>query len=876
MLDKLLISSEPGKWRAFIDALEDAEFPYLAKLLQGQERIRPERLHSKRILEIFSPYLEQQLNPMDLVPPLYVYRVISYEDKVDITAVYDKIGASAASIYLLDLIQRRLHPDDWYKQFLKILYDVGRSDIATLLEPDFTPDTDLKYPQLQYSEHTDTSDFDPTMEDCIATRIKKYNSELVRYLRVPKIINFLAPTIISSDERTRLIEIDKQDPVKSVSNLLIHIVAQKNVSPFVEALRVADYPYLADLLTKGDVHLSHLSAAHFSRRIDIFRPYICERIDPCIILPHLCRAGVVNYRDKDEIMALNANDGIISSANYLLECIQCRQSPKLWYTEFIKCLVHCGQEDIAKLIEPDFVINSDKWRIKIDECLNEQNAQGALHETEGQCQDTSVKVQNALDELVSHEESILKSERDIRKLLRKVDDDVMKQKCETEKELDRQLSMIMEEINKQRLALIDLMNDCPCTTDNSAENLTKASAPIRILQTSDQNPATLKYSPGYVHPYGFVSTNVLFPTDSIPNVEQNVPPISIDMLDNEPSAHRRPSEASRGNIIIKTDREKRDETDKLSDASSNPSSGYLVYSKDSLEELEQEETEDNSGFSLISNGYFLVSEHTGLCLFSDLDVLPNGDYVLADSLHKCVMLFDDQFQFMQCLQLNDYPVHVRALSCDSVAVHLSSDSNITLWNPKTKHTAALEWRCEYTLCALCTKGTMTVYTLCEGKHMHVFRLDAKLCDEFELGVQNETWCPRFMAVDDKAITKHIYLTERNCNSIFCFYLKGKNLSLRRQYQFGPGISLTGIAYCAGRVLIADSEENILIEMDEKGNYKTSHSDNAILRPFALTYFNGNIFITHANTGQPVASKTIHCYKVIRVDDGERSGLTELS
>ena len=103
-----------------------------------------------------------------------------------------------------------------------------------------------------------------------------------------------------------------------------------------------------------------------------------------------------------------------------------------------------------------------------------------------------------------------------------------------------------------------------------------------------------------------------------------------------------------------------------------------------------------------------------------------------------------------------------------------------------------------------------------------------MCDEFDLGVQNDTWWPRYMAVDSNNYTKHIYLTERDCNSIFCFSLKGRHLSLRRQYQFGSSL---------------DSEDNILIEIDERGHNKTSHSDIAIVRPFVLAYSNGNVFIT---------------------------------
>ena len=51
-----------------------------------------------------------------------------------------------------------------------------------------------------------------------------------------------------------------------------------------------------------------------------------------------------------------------------------------------------------------------------------------------------------------------------------------------------------------------------------------------------------------------------------------------------------------------------------------------------------------------------------------------------------------------------------------------------------------------------------------------------------------------MAVDSNNDTKRIYLTERDCNNIFCFSMKGIHLSLQRQYQFGSSLSLSGIAY----------------------------------------------------------------------------------
>ena len=708
MLDHLLISPEPGKLRAFIDALEDADYPYLARLLERNERIKQETIDSKKILEIFSPNLEQQLNPMDLVPPLYAARVINIEDKDEITTVFNKLGATSASVCLLGLIQRRLHPDDWYKQFLNILFDVGRSDLATLLEPEYAPDTDLKYPQLQYSSDTDIPHDDPTIADDIATRIKQNNAELVKHLRVPKIITFLVPTIISSDERARFLEMDKQDPIKSVSILLTYILKQKSVVPFAEALRAADYPYLADLLTKNDIHKTYFYAGRFSHRIDIFRPFICRRIDPCIIMPHLCRVGVINYRDKDEILSLKENEGIICSSSHLLECIQCRQSPKIWYSEFLNSLIHCGQEDIANLLEPDYVANSDIWITKSDDCLNEQNGPHLSQETERQQSDAVAHLQKQLEELAKHEQSVLMSETDIREILRIVNEDVKKQKLETEKELARQLSMIMNEIHKQRCVLTDKINGCPDTADNSSENLTNAQVLFKSLQTSDQKLAALKHRQSYYHVYGSVSNNVVF-TTNINSSGERIMPLSAacETLGDESgtnpriqsalTAHSQPSTDGQRSAFresVETEREKRDEIDKLSDASSNPSSSYFIISKDCLEELEEDISQDRSVLSLSNNGSFLVSEHQGLCLFSDLNVLPNGQYVLADSVHRCVMLFDDQFHFQQELKLNDYPVHISALSSDDVAVHMSNDSNITLWKLQANNTAILEWPCK--------------------------------------------------------------------------------------------------------------------------------------------------------------------------------------
>ena len=107
-----------------------AEYPYLAKLIETNGTPKQEHKHQKRILEIFSPYLERQLNPVNIVPALYAARVINNEDKDEIMTVYDRNGATAASMVLLQLIQRRLDPEIWYHQFLKVINFVLFFNIA--------------------------------------------------------------------------------------------------------------------------------------------------------------------------------------------------------------------------------------------------------------------------------------------------------------------------------------------------------------------------------------------------------------------------------------------------------------------------------------------------------------------------------------------------------------------------------------------------------------------------------------------------------------------------------------------------------------------------------------------------------------------------
>lgn len=873
LLDYLLLSSKQGKWRAFVDALIDAEYPYLAKLLDMKESPRPEYLHPKRTMELFSPYLQEQLNPLDLVPPLFVAKVINLIDKDEVMMAYNRLGATAASMCLLDLIQRRLDPDQWYTQFLKILCDTGRHDLAKLLEPEFSPDTILKCSPVPIVTKEEKSVGEIYSTDELTERLKHFSTEIEKYLKVPKIINFLVPVVISPDERSELLEIDNENARRAVSKLLTIILERKFIDEFILALQAADYPYLADILLMNDVYMSY--SQQLSDKISIFRPSICSQLDPYSVLPYLYSSGIINHLDKEEILSVKKNSGGFNSVNHLLECIQCRQRPKVWYREFLNSLSQCGQTCLAKLIEPDYTVDSDIWISKFNDSFHDNDVLDAQERELSDNNDDTLKLlYTQLDELTEHENSVLRSVVDTQSAIDSLRKDVKKEENNLLEDLQKQVSSIMDKICKSKCSLktqIEVIQRGEPRYLNVDDE--HGHSGISKLTTVDKKLAAIKFKPIFETTsrplLGTVSNNVIFNPNAIGQEFSEALPAKPEISAHNPfndaaTAKNQPSNPEKNTdtrVKILSNKEKVDENDKLSDTSSNPSSSYLIFSGTFLEELETEEPLENNISSMDCNGSYTVTEHQDYCVLSDIKILPNGHCVIADSRHRSLLVFNEEFHFQKEIKLDGQPLHFGPLSLSDVAVQVYNVADIILCSLESTHQKTLKWPCESILCTLCTKEQRNIYTLCEGKHMHLFKLDSKICDDYDLGVENESWWPKFMALDDEATTKNIFLTERNSNSIYCFALKGKSLNLRRQYSVGTFLSLSGIVYCSGRVLIADSDNDLLIELDKKGNYKTSHSDNAMMRPYAIAYFDKQIFLTHANTGRRAINNKILCYKL---------------
>ena len=376
------------------------------------------------------------------------------------------------------------------------------------------------------------------------------------------------------------------------------------------------------------------------------------------------------------------------------------------------------------------------------------------------------------------------------------------------------------------------------------------------LKTNDNKLATLimKKTRSLSSVFGTIYSNVVFDKgkDSLvsptahPGINTRDWDVDDDGFDQEPQV--------------------KDENETSSE-SSVPSSGYLIVQ--GMEKLEVENPSENVVSALIHNRSIQIAEHQRGCVFSDIKVLSNGEIAVCDSTHACIMVLDRYFCFKEQLKLDGQHLHIGTIFNNRLAVHLDNTSNIVLFHAQSKDKRILQWVCQSDMCTLCTNGGTNIYTLCEGKHMHVFKLDVQkcICDDYSFSaIQKNNWWPRFMAVDEHSFAEDdpaaiIYLTERNTNSSFCFYLRHKRLTIQWKYEGAGFLSLSGIVCCFDRIIVADSNNYILLELDKKGNYKTDHEDEGILRPYALAVSEKEIFVTRANTGRDDLNKTIQCYTI---------------
>lgn len=126
LLDTIICSDEMGKWTTFLNALRTVGYRYVANILLGETEL--DLSVHRRLLQIFTPEIINNLEPSELIDHLYAKEVISQTDKEEIECEKRNRGSCAASLMLLDRIPRRIQ--NWYNEFVSALRACGFDFVA--------------------------------------------------------------------------------------------------------------------------------------------------------------------------------------------------------------------------------------------------------------------------------------------------------------------------------------------------------------------------------------------------------------------------------------------------------------------------------------------------------------------------------------------------------------------------------------------------------------------------------------------------------------------------------------------------------------------------------------------------------------------------
>ncbi len=88
--------------------------------------------------------------------------------------------------------------------------------------------------------------------------------------------------------------------------------------------------------------------------IQLFAPDLEKYIIPQEILSELFSQNIINSADKENIIARERTHGTTAAAVVLLDRVQCRMDPKVWYPAFLRILMEKGYGKLVNDVDPDF------------------------------------------------------------------------------------------------------------------------------------------------------------------------------------------------------------------------------------------------------------------------------------------------------------------------------------------------------------------------------------------------------------------------------------------------------------------------------------------------------------------------------------------
>ncbi|XP_053393606.1 uncharacterized protein LOC123565062 isoform X2 [Mercenaria mercenaria] len=148
LLECVLNSKEPGKWKSFEDALESSDYQHLKALLLSNNNFDEFSAHAKTVMRLFTPYLEKIVIAKEFVSELRARDVINGTDEEVIMAMFANKGDIYSTMVLLERMQCRVPARKWYYEFLDVLMQKDHQQIVQEMEPDFIANQSSFLPEL--------------------------------------------------------------------------------------------------------------------------------------------------------------------------------------------------------------------------------------------------------------------------------------------------------------------------------------------------------------------------------------------------------------------------------------------------------------------------------------------------------------------------------------------------------------------------------------------------------------------------------------------------------------------------------------------------------------------------------------------------------
>ncbi|XP_052286216.1 antiviral innate immune response receptor RIG-I-like isoform X1 [Dreissena polymorpha] len=164
--------------------------------------------------------------------------------------------------------------------------------------------------------------------------------------------------LLQQEDVSRLLDMYEQKSSLYAAKIMLQIIYTKNQQrkwhTFVSAIEDAGYEFVVSRLVADEVEIAE-ERERGKHLLLFFGPHLENKVDPIELIASLLQRQVIKQEDADRITNVTHNKSKAEGIRVLLQRIQMYMKPHKWWNAFINSLCETGYEDIARLLEPDYL-----------------------------------------------------------------------------------------------------------------------------------------------------------------------------------------------------------------------------------------------------------------------------------------------------------------------------------------------------------------------------------------------------------------------------------------------------------------------------------------------------------------------------------------